>query len=289
MPLQDPKNDSHYVRLEKVYISSKDRDPDGTVFDYQVQLEKALPFVAAVELTGYNLPGDLAPSFPAPNNVVDFTLHDPASNTTTSFSFTWPHRKFVYQDTTYPAVSYIDTLKQLLEEQIFDDPTFGPSGLNMYFYVTATAALHTVVEVDEGCTISFDFASGPNAGQSAALAMGFPLADTAPAAKVSSQDPVRLTLSRYVDVVLDEIEHRPLQRIYFGGAESAKFNDTAAKTRLLTKPIRRLSSLRVKLALEGGATPTSASSGEHDLVLTFFLVANETMVPDWVAQQSFVL
>lgn len=300
MPLQDPKSSENYIKVSRLYISSADRTSNSpSRYDYFITLNQQLQYVVGFEVTGYNFPTAIAPTFvPAQgvnpgNNKVDFSLSN--GIVTTIFSFTWPSNQFNYQNNAVPYLSYVDVLQQLMNNAIQADPVFGAGAPNSAFFsVNVDPSLFTSVTVfGVGVTgFAFLFGSGANAANSAHIPMGFNKVDTALALTQLSPGITQLQPFRFIDIRIDAArEFDPLKRVYISDQQSygSVRNDLdITRTRLLSsEPIRSLRRLRVTITLEGGVLPPDTGL-DHDFTLTTFSVANEIVLPKWL-NQTFVL
>jgi hypothetical protein len=299
MPLlSDARFGSSYVRVDKIFINSNDRS-SGTVTDYTIDLKTQLQNVIAIEVTGYNLPLSMAPTFTSRtstvnpgNNKVDFCVTNGVI--TTNFVFTWPAKQYTYSNVTVPYLSYVDTLQQLLNIAVAADPVFGVSGANSAFFVVdIDPEERTVVRVfGSGVTgFGFLFASGINNADAAYLPMGFVKLDTAVAPVITSSGFTQLKPYRFVDVNIDAAEEmKPLKRIYM--TDLLTFGTTRndadlTRTRLLDQPVRTMRRLKISLTLENNIKPVDLGLA-HDLTLTVLSLNNEQTLPKWL-KQSFVL
>lgn len=300
MPLQTSKG-PNYIKVTKAFVDSTDHlEGSKGPYDYVIKLKDDIQYVVGIELTGWNFPNGIAPTFvaPGPNftgtNTLDFNLSNGV--TTTAFQVIWPEKQYTYQNVTVPYLSYVRTLQQLLNEAIVSDPLFGNGAPNeATFLVDVQPEEHTVVTVTGAGVTGFQFLFGTGAGAADAsnLAMGFPKADTAAGLELTSPNPTNLSPFRYVDVSLvQSAEYTPLQRVYLTSNlyyGTTRNEPNVTRTRLLSStPIQRLRFLHIKLTLEGGVVPPVTSGLPHDLVFTIFSVANEETIPEWV-DQTFVL
>lgn len=299
MPLlADARFGSSYVRIDKLFINSNDRS-SGTVTDYTIDLKTQLQNVIAIEVTGYNMPLAIAPTFTSRtspvnpgNDKVDFCISN--GIITTDFTFTWPSKQYTYSNVTVPYLSYVDTLQQLLNITIASDPTFGILGPNSATFATTIDPEERTVVTVYGAGVTgfcFRFASGINTADSAYLPMGFTKVDTLIAKTVTSSGFTQLKPYRFVDINIDAAEEfKPLKRIYM--TDLLTFGTTRndadlTRTRLLNQPVRSLQRLKISLSLENNIKPVDQGLA-HDLTLTVFSLNNEQVLPKWL-KQSFVL
>ena len=296
MPLQDPKG-PNYVRVRKVYVDSgKKEDYSKGEYDYVVELDQELEYVIGCEITGFNLPKNLAPTFIHDrvgfkgNAMVDFQVTD--GIVTETFAFQWPEKSYTYENIPVPYLSYIGTLSQLMNTAIEPSPTFGSgTAKEVTFNVASDPDEKTQVSLTAASgtvTFQFQFGTGAHYEISAATEMGFTEADTGFSASILSPNPTFLQSYRYIDVFIDKIEFQPVKRIYMTDNlyYGTTINDPdVTRTRYIqSNPIRRLKTLHITLLLEGGVVPPITTGRPHDLTLTFFTLANEEFVPNWVRQ-----
>lgn len=299
MPLQDVKSNSNYIKITRLYISSSDRTASSpSTYDYFINLDRHVQYCVGFEITGYNFPTAIAPTFvPAKNtfrgnNKLDFSIK---AGVTTVFTVTWPSNQFAYQNNAVPYLSYVDALQQLLNQAIVSDPVFGSGAPNEAFFSTvADPNLVTSLSVSGAGVLGFAFlfASGPNSANSAHLPMGYPKADTVTALSSVSPGLTQLNPFRFIDINIDAArEFSPLKRVYISDQQSygSVRNDLdITRTRLLsTQPVRILERLHVTITLENGELPPDTGL-EHDFTLTVFSVQNEITLPSWL-NQTFVL
>ena len=91
MPLQTEKG-PNYVKVTKLYVNSDDRDDSSNgPYDYVITLPQEIQYVVGIELTSYNFPSDIAPTFIAAGtgfdgtNKLDFAL---SNGSATNFTVT---------------------------------------------------------------------------------------------------------------------------------------------------------------------------------------------------------
>lgn len=301
MPLEKERGPS-YVKVTKIHVDSSKRNTTDSksVTDYVIVLEKAIQYVIGMEITAYDMPRSLTPSFTAQQdniagtNKIDFELSANSGAVIQTFSVTLPQRKFTYQNLSSPLDGYVNTLEMLLNDAIASDGNFGEGGTyEATFTVVPTADQSTRVDVSgtgvDGFRFLFD--SGSNQANSAYSQMGFTKVDGTTATTQESPNSVNLDTHRYVDVFIEEVpEFKPVERLYLNpsSSDSVLNNLNINRTRLLTDPVHRLRTLRIRLSLPNGASPPSTSSEEHGFTLTVTSLSNETSVPAWV-NQTFTL
>lgn len=301
MPLEREKTRENYIKVQKLYVSSADRNENSKgPYEYQIDLDTEIQYVVGIEITGFNFPSEIAPSFVRKGanfngtNVVDFELQAGALEKV--FTFEWPEKKFSYENVAVPYLSYVQTLQQLMNNAIQNDPDFGYGGANEAIFLSYLdpEEVTSVAVFGSGVTgFRFLFASGPNSDDSAFNAMGYNKSDTAFTLNENGPGRVNLQPFRYIDVNVKEAqEFKPLKRIYttnnlyYG---TVRNDPSITRTRLLSsQPILRLKKLNVSITLEGGVVPPIFQGLDHEITFTIFSIANETFVPDWV-RQVFVL
>lgn len=300
MPLQDEKSASNYVKVTKIFVSSKSRNANSKgVYDYQITLDSEIQYVIGMEVTGYNFPRNIAPSFIASapgftgTNKLDFEIAGPVN---TVFTVTWPENQYTYNNVTIPYLSYVQTLQQLMQTAIRDDPNYGYGAPNEAFF-TSTSDPNEVTNLTiDGAGVTgfrFLFASGPNRAEASFNAMGYNQVDTALALQQISPGRTNLRPFRFFDINIDRAaEFQPLKRVYASddvNYGSVKNDLSLTRTRLLSsEPIRVMRDLRVTITLESGIVPPSTEEREHEFTLTVFSLSNEQVVPSWV-RQLFVI
>ena len=303
MPLENQVLTNNYIRVSKIFVSSSDRNENSEgPYRYQVDLKEELQNVVAIEITGYSFPSEIAPTFVAPGpgfrgtNALDFVIT--TGVITTLFTAYWPERQFSYENVTVPYLSYIQTLQQIMNLAIINDPDFGTGAAHeSFFAAVADPQERTRILVSGPGVIGFQFlfASGPNKDDSSFNAMGYNKVDTALAVEQLSPTRTKLKPFRHIDVNLAEVpELIPLKRVYttdnvyYG---TVRNDPSITRTRLLSShPIRKLNKMNVTITLEGGVVPPVFQGLDHELTFTVFQLSNEETVPEWVqGRQVFVL
>lgn len=285
MPLLGDVTTNAYVKVQRLFTSSRQRTAKSKgTYEYTIDLSESISKLIGIELTGYSLPTDLAPSFLAPSNgfggndTVDFALR--AGLLVKTFSFEWPNKMFTYN-------TYTPALQTLLQNALTGDPDFGGTE----FLVSEKFDETTSITVSTpGVDLSFLWLTGANRTRSAYQQMGFDRVDTTFSTTVQSPNVTRLSPFTYCDVSVQEIpEFSPLKRIYLDNSARLVKNDPGvSRTRLLAgQPNRILRTLTVRLTLEGGGFAPDGK--EHDLNFTLFCMQPEiASLPSWL-KQSFVL
>ena len=301
MPLELEKSKANYVNINKLYVSSADRDENSqNPYTYQVRLDKEIQYVIGIEVTGFNFPSEIAPTFIAGTsksngtNKLDFQLV--AGALVKNFTATWPEKQYSYQNLTVPYLSYVLVLTQILNIAVENDPDFGIGQANQATFSTVADPNEITNVTVSGTGITgfrFLFATGTNKDNAAFNAMGYNQVDTALALTQKSPTQTNLRPFRYLDINVKQAkEFTPLKRIYttdniyYG---TVRNDPSVSRTRLLSsQPIRILKVLDIEIRLEGGVIPPDLTGLEHDITFTVFSVANEVVVPSWV-NQVFVL
>tara|TARA_R110002153_G_scaffold101108_3_gene237225 strand:- start:335 stop:1237 length:903 start_codon:yes stop_codon:yes gene_type:complete len=300
MPLENAYG-PNYLKVTKLFIDSEDKEPGGTEYNYTIVLKQEIQYVTAMEMTGYNFPSEMAPTFidesvgDAGNNVLDFTLS--AGALTKTFSLKFPQQSYTFENVSVPYLSYIRTLEQLLNAAIFSDVDFGSGGGNeARFRVGSDPFQKTSVTVSgTGITgFSFLYLTGVNSKHSSFLQMGFEKLDySSTNNSLISPDATSLNPFPFIDINIEEVEElKPFKRIYMedNALFGTVYNDPdLTRTRLLSsKPIQRLKRLRIKITLKGDQVPPTPTSTPHQFTLTLLNIANEETVPKW-CKQTLVL
>lgn len=301
MPLEVEKTQQNYIKVQKLFLSSADRNENSKgVYQYQIDLKTEIQYVIGFEVTGYNFPSEISPTFVAPGPgfngtwAMDFTLQAGALEKT--FTAYWPEKLYEYENVTVPYLSFVQVCQQLLAEVVKNDVDFGIGRPNQVtFAVIPDPNEVTVINVSGPGVTGFRFlwASGPNKNDAAFNAMGFNQVDTAFALTTIAPSRINLRPFRYLDINLKEAEEfSPLKRVYttdnfFYG--TIRNDPSVTRTRLLSShPLQRLKKVNVTITLENGIVPPVLNGLDHEITLTVFSIANEEFVPNWV-RQVFVL
>lgn len=306
MPLTNTEYGKPYIKTTKLFVNSSERT-SGSLYNYVYTLAEEIQNVVAIELTGYNIPSEVTPTFIASgtnfvgNNKFNFYLENDAGASQT-FTVTWPEKKYTYENTVVPYLSYISILEQLLNDAVKDDATFGTSGTTpVTFRVASDTDEKTVIYVvDSGAHIDIFtllFSTGANASESSYYEMGFAAstnisATGAAGSKVlTSPNATQLSPYRFVDITIDQSEFQPLQRVYlmdntYYGTTRNELN--VSRTRLIrNNQIRKLNRLNIEMRLKNNIVPPT-SARAHDLIFTVFSISPEQTLPKWL-QQNFAL
>lgn len=294
MPLPVSHGDK-FIRISRVFVDSEERT-SGTTTNYEFKMNKEIQEVIGIELTGYAIPSSMTPSFITDvNDCLDFSLSNGV--TTKVFTAIFPSESYTYENVSNPYLSYVLTLKQILEESVFFDPVFGNGGTHRFYADTISdpnTRTDLVARAGTGITeFRFLFGSGPCNDRSPRVAMGFTDADT-PAATTRITSPFQTKLDSFprVNIFVKEFpELSPLDIVYNNNAAyyGTTYNDTnVTRTPFLSdKPLQRLNTLHIRMEISGELVP-DLPKNEHSLCFTIFSVDSEEYVPRWL-NQSFVL
>lgn len=140
-------------------------------------------------------------------------------------------------------------------------------------------------------TIVFLFGSGPNKSDSMARVLGFePGVDTTPdpvTSGVSAPYLVNVRPFRYFDVSIKEFpEFKPHSRIFLNlDKYSQPTNPNPRCTRLLTRPLQRLSTFTVLVTLPGNRPLSWRGDANHELEFEILSIEPSINIPGWVKQE----
>lgn len=302
-----------WVRVRKILINSNEKMSEDSSYRYKMRfmVTPALTNVAAIELTGYNIPNNIAPTFYASGlkhrgtDKLDFklvnTLPGQSPLHDAVFAITWPEKQYTYTNTVATWLSYVDTLAQLMNQAVAGDTYWGPRVL---FTPVVDAEERTVIQcdsLDQGVnhdvyTFTFQFETGANAENSAYYQMGFNTGAGADVTSTSVSGQQRITGPfttklqpfRYLDVGVEQVqEYSPVKRIFFSNQlyYGTTQNDVNGAVRFLTRPIDQTQYLDVSLWLEGDVAPAALANNTFDLIFTVYELIPENRVPTWVSQQ----
>lgn len=292
-----------YIRSSKLFIASDERDT-GTNYDYTFITKKNIQNVIALEITGYNFPSQIAPTFIAAtanapgNNIIDIEIYR-APFPRYLISVSMPEKKYTYENLYNTTESYISVLQRKIQEAFDADVTW--SGLlEVTVYRNTDSKTEINIANSSGVVdeIKILFSSGVNAANAAYEVLGFAQSDYTFTALPSGTDhylispnSVELDPFKFVDVFVDDCEFQPFARIYlqdqYYGATQNELNVT--RTRLFSsKPIRSFQRIGIKIRLKGNVVPPDLSK-PNDLILNVLSLENEMEeIPSWV-KQSFLL
>lgn len=318
-------NTSHYLNRKRVFIDSDDKivELSRTAYDTVYDLGELYEKVQSIELVNYNIPRSIVPTFVAErftddgllvngNNKLDILMTD--FPVTISLQWTCTLAQSRFTDVTELAAY----LQEALNDQMnaLGDPFFNISN-NVDWTVTANNNSGSSQFVgfnlefrarqngDETLiTSEFLFGSGPNKDNAPWNVLGFePGVDNGGYQDLTNgiltaviYDPVpdriaTVTPYRYVDVLIEEApELAPVARIFMTDRLNRYTTNRRVinRTRLLSaNPIRKISTMRVKLVFEGGIVPPDEWDTGYDLTFDFVILSPEQTIPCWT-QQEFV-
>lgn len=138
--------------------------------------------------------------------------------------------------------------------------------------------------------IRFLFATGPSNRDSAYKQMGFAKEDTIPDAITNGVVGTFLpnpTPFRYIDINIREFsEFKPVARAYaLTKTHQQPFNSVPETTRLLSRPLQRLTSLHINISVAGGLPPANFGSRNHNLEFEILSLEPSIDIPSWVTQK----
>lgn len=306
MPLQALDSQS-YVRRTRLLVDSDKRDESSlSQFDFVFELPTPYERVIGLELVGYNMKRDVQQTLIADNppfygNLFIDVYMDNKSTFTDPYYFTVELAPRNYTSAADFAVDLTTALNNAMDAG--GHGTYN-TGLGVSWAVTVSSDDSLILldyTVTGGNTYTqFLFGTGPNAHRSAARVLGFPegvdtqeyreyivpVFGTAFIDKPQQSASANLNRWRYIDVRIDEFrELDPVARIPLLGPNDLKEGEDLARVRLLTNPVRELSSMRFKLTMPDGSAPLERSLGGFDLVFDVLLLAPETGIPTWVQQK----
>lgn len=280
-----PKGPNNRLKIYKIPVSTPENKTlqNGSDFNYTVDLPYTITNVVGIALVEWSLPRDMVPSFYPPttrlpgNNKLDFRLFNPdIAAAPADFTATFPTKFFQYQDVQDPSFDYTVAVQQLMNAAIDADPVWAgkvrimcsPQSLNQTLLETAT--VDQALPANSSTSLGLLFASGPNSGQAANEAMGWPTkADyfSSPTffylrsgtQSLESPAPTQLRVSNYLDVFVEESSVRPLKRIFVqdNNYTSNIYNSEAINrfTVDLDNPPRLLRQLHISIRFENQGDP----------------------------------
>jgi hypothetical protein len=292
----------HYVLCRRIFLDTEDRQlaQSPSPFNARYELDQLYEKVVGIELATWNLPLDAVPGLYEAstaqhprNNVLDVYLEDIPFTTRLAFTVALVGTGFANADALGAALAH--QLLRTMDDLSNANWNSGTSPVTTFRHeVDGAGRLLLFCERDQvanSVIMQFLFATGPNAGASPWSILGFAdAADTQVSVSPLLTYPVpsvapRLSLYRYVDVTVDKTpEFAPLRRILMVGDDYHTHSVVRRNFMLLTRPLRTLDSLRVRVTLSDGTEPTVNSSSGMDFVLDLLVVAQEQRVPPWVQQ-----
>lgn len=302
----------------------RDLAKSRSIWNAHYSLDEYYSKIQSIELVSYNIPRYIMPTFVnsritalgenvVGNNKLDIRLADVPETVSLTFTVT-------FSPGLYASVSDLTSVLPTLIETQMDaegDANFNTGvGVNFTVYTlpSSTYASDRVQVISDisgdhtAISMEYLFGSGDNTDDSAWNVFGFKkgvdnggyrqvVAGNASMTAIELFDPVpdsEFTVSpyRYIDVYIDEApELSPVARIFMTDEKTTSANYTTNqlvdnKTRLLNDlPIRKLSTITVRLEFEGKIIPTEEFECGYDLVFDFLVLSPEQDTPKWTKQQ----
>ena len=311
MPLKQDKN-PRYVQRRRMFIDSDLRENRETSQRYDMvwRTRQSTWDIESMELTDYNFPLNLAPTFinqqgslPG-NNILNVRMEDyPVPTNTLSFQVRFPERKF---DTREAFAYYVrDVLESVMDDQ--GDPHFNSVNTTWFYDVNApfrdTGGNGAVVFyaqqllAPDSIAVYFDFLTGPGDFNSAYEVFGYDKADVGgpvvlpDGTFVTYPVPLRnlqLNKFRYVDISIEEVRSDMVlfARVFLTSKhEYRRVKKNLDNTRLLMKPPQKLGNLRIRLRLQGGYKPNQESIEGYDLTIDLLEIIPNPSIPDYLRQE----
>lgn len=301
MPIHERKNNDDYTRVKRVYTNSgDDRVTEEANNTFRIQLDEEVRDVVGVELTGFSVPNNAAPSFVAErnnrpgDNKIDFYIIDlnagPGYGTTSIITFEMPEVRYEYENNDDVTLSYVSVLRERMQAAIIADPYFG-SILNTALSVFSDDLGRTDLQIRDGADLydwGFLFATGPNADKAPYKQMGFEKLDYTTSRRLTSPYRVNLRLYRYIDIKIDEVRELGSVGRIFIEEDNEKFyvsnERNTARTRMISSDrLHRLRQLTITPTLNGGMHIPSGI--ELDLELSIFHLSNQGTKPRWFKER----
>ena len=311
MPLASYKAPT-YIRCDRLFVNTEDKNRvrSKSNFDVIVELDQLYEKVIAIELSTYNIPFDISPMFSdgsdgrIQNNLLDVRF------TTLATAGGHPATVTINVDLSNRGFGTFQEVAEFLTDEIESELLL--AGVAPFDPLHAVEPFNMDITVVQGCKLSFNaqftntgapivqpsaqveflFTTGPGVGFTPWTVLGFPSdADTILSAIPLinfpySVLPLQLSLERWVDVIVEQAsELDPVSRVPISGEDydTDRFNVT--KPRLLTKPIRNMQEIRVRLAMQDGNEPTSVSTNGFDFVFDLLVISPEQCIPSWIQQE----
>lgn len=303
MPLQADFAED-FVQVKVVNLDSGSdyvTDTGAVSADWREELKDGFNNVIGIEVENYSVPLQSLSQF-TDNNFIDFELRNPSifGGNWKQFTVELVLKPVVYNTPEAPAADLLTMLYEAFADVILKDPDFG-SKVDIVAVpdtqLTTRLLLRTLAFPPLGTWPGFGstegrflFASGPNAAKSAATVLGFdPIdytffdvtIDATPFKIAVSPRPALLNKFRYIDLFIDEVpEFKPFHRIYLPTVQSVvnALPENGSRMRLLTKPIRNLTHLTVRMRLQGDIVPFTTQN--FYLSLRVFTLKSSFSLPD---------
>lgn len=301
MPLQRQIGNA-FVRSTKIFVDSEKATSSSGPMNVVVDLDTSIEYVSAIELTGWNVSNQLMPSvfsFPTGLHNNRFQVVISNAGVTKALTVTLPSGSYSLMNAADDTFTLPFAIESYLQAAIDSDGDFGPGDQALTASVTLTSTMKlkiTIVDTSANAvqhSLGLETSPLATTGNIVHRLLGFDKEDTALATETVGTYVPEVDYFRYVDVVVEGLEHRPLARIYKenGSNFSTVLNDpNLTRTRLiLNNPMRRLNRLRIDLYLRD-RLQLSASDvvrAPFDLCFTIESIANEVeKLPGWL-KQSF--
>lgn len=301
MPVHEQKNNDDYIRVKRVYINSGgDRVTDEANNTFRVELDEEVQNVVGVELTGYSVSNNAAPTFVSPrnnrpgDNIIDLYIIDlnagPGYGTSSIMEVVMPPVRYDYDNNDDRTLSYSTVLWDQMQAAIDADPYFGPL-LPANINVFSGDLGRTDVQIRKGVDLydwGFLFETGPNADNAPYKQMGFEKLDYITSRRLTSPYRVNLRPYRYIDIKIDEVrELGSVGRIFMEEDNEKNYTSNernTARTRMISSDrLHRLRQLTITPTLNGGKHIPSGV--ELDLELSIFHLSNQGTKPRWFKER----
>lgn len=304
-----------YIRRDRFYVDNQDRTVNSKdPFDIEIDLDKRYENVQSIEITDYNIPQDISPSFIAPttttngNNIIDVRMTYTLGPQTLEFT--------VVMDATIKYDTFTDLLTAIetalnTEMDAQGDPLFNTGNIQWDVepavnatYGVATPRFDLVGALNSQIYGFFLFGTGPNRGNAPERLLGYdegvdtividqfppPYQTITPTYGPRAYHAAYQQPFRFVDVIIDESEESfrrevPTARIQLSDASYITRRVTAARPRLYTNPLHYTDKLHLRLRLEDERVPTTLSTQGWDVALDILQLSNEPTIPNWVQQK----
>ncbi len=314
-----------YIKRTKVRTNFVERhklDPDMFDIDYEFELPLLIQNVVGIELTNYAFSTYLFPTFAGRfkspvawegvnienkingGKTVDIEFGDADGIDTITLTFDFERidfsgatltmaNRFIANATDYTAMFAIALglyiYPALPVVGAFDPADYTLDGSLDGHSLISLNIRRILAPFDYG-RVRFLFATGPSNRDSAHKQLGFDKVDTTPdpiTNGVLAQYIPNPSPFRYIDINIREFdEFKPVARAFAGFKTfSQPWNPTPRTTRLLSRPLQRLTSLNINISLAGGLPPANFGSRNHNLEFTILSLEPSVDIPSWVTQK----
>lgn len=314
-----------YIKRTKVrtnFIERHKLDPDRFDIDYEFELPLLIQNVVGIELTNYAFSTYLFPTFAGRykspvswegtnirnkingSKTVDMEFGDAAGIDTITVTFDFERIEFsgsvltmANQFIVNPS-DYIVMFALVLDSYIYPslpvvgafDPAEYTLNGNFDGHSPISLNIRRILAPFDYGRVRFLFATGPSNRDSAHKQMGFDKVDTTPdpiTNGVLSKYIPNSSPFRYIDINIREFsEFKPVARTFAGFTTHCHpWNPTPRTTRLLSRPLQRLTSLNINISLAGGLPPANFGSRNHNLEFEILSLEPSVNIPSWVAQK----